>query len=172
MTEEVPELITRIQALTREEAMEAALALAEELDGGDEPQGEALRFVQAVKTAPLQHIEETEELARIILVAAAADGDLAPTVREILDAIGAKAFILGGLEIVALAALAVGALHVIISKGRKRQKKEITLKFGPNGEVTEMVIHEEVDYGISANLGGIVAAAAGRPPLPGDKRTT
>jgi len=167
MAEETPELITRIQALTREEAMEAALALAQELDTGEEPQGEARDFVQAVETAPLQHIEETEELARVLLVAAAADEDLEKTVREILDAIGAKAFILGGLEIVALAALAVAALHIVISKGRSHENKELTLKFGPKGEVTEMVVRKEVAYGISANLGGIVAGAAGSPP-PGD----
>jgi hypothetical protein len=165
MAEERPGLITRIQALTREEAMEAALALAQELETGEEPQGEARRFVQAVNTAPLQHVEEIEELARIILVAAAADEDLAPTVREILDAIGTKAFILGGLEIVALASLAVAALHIIISKGRTRENKELTLEFDQNGNVKKMVIHGTTDYGIRADLKGIVAQAAGAPPL-------
>lgn len=164
MVEETPELISRIQALTREEAMEAALSLAQELETGEEPQGEARRFVQAVKTAPLQHIEQTEELARIILMAAAADEDLAPTVREILDAIGSKAFILGGLEIVALASLAVAALHILISKGRTRENKEVTLQFDQNGNVTKMVIHGTTDYGISADLKGIMAEAAGTQP--------
>jgi hypothetical protein len=167
MAEETPELITRIQALTREEAMEAALALAQELEASEEPHGEAGRFVQAVKTAPLQHIEETEELARVLLVAAAADEDFAPTVREILDAIGTRAFILGGLEIVALAGLGVAALHILLSKGRTHENEELTLKFGPNGEVTEMVVRGEVGYGISADLGGVVAGAAGGPPLGG-----
>jgi len=41
------------------------------------------------------------------------------------------------------------------------------LKFGPNGEVREMVAREEVAYGISADLGGIVASAAGIPPPGG-----
>lgn len=167
MTEDIPDLITRIQALTREEAMEAALTLAKELDTGEEPHGEASRFVQAVKTAPLQHIEETEELARIILVAAAADEDLAPTVRETLDAIGTKAFIFGGLEIVALAALAVAALHVVISKGRSREKTELKLEFNEEGKVTKMVVRKDVGYDISADLGGIVAGAAGSPPPAG-----
>jgi len=167
MADETSELITRIQALTREEAMEAALALAEEVDTGEKPQGEGGRFVAAVEAAPLQHIEETEELARILLVAAAADEDLAATVREILDAVGNKAFILGGLEIVALAALAVAGLHVVISKGRSRKSKETTYEYGPNGEVTKMVVREEIRYDISANLGGIVAGAAGKPPHGG-----
>ena len=165
MTEEIPELITRIQAFTREEAMEAALSLAQELQTGDVPQGEALRFVQAVRAAPLQHVEATEELARIILIAAATDEDLAPTVAEILGAIGAKAFILGGLEIVALAGLAVVALHIIISKGRTRESKDLTLEFDPHGNVTKMVVHQTTNYDIPADLKGIVAQAAGAPPL-------
>ena len=165
MTEEIPDLITRVQALTREEAMEAALALAQELQTGEELQGEARRFVQAVKEAPLQHIEETEELARITLVAAVADEDLAPTVSEILDAIGTRAFILGGLEIVALAALAVAALHIIISKGRTRVDNALTLEFDHDGNVTKMVIRETTNYEISADLKGIVAQAAGATPL-------
>jgi hypothetical protein len=88
-------------------------------------------------------------------------------VREILDAVGRRAFILGGLEIVALAALAVAALHVVISKGRRDRNKELTVKFGPNGEVTEMVFSEKETFGISADLGGIVAGAVGGPPPGG-----
>jgi hypothetical protein len=161
MVDDTHDLILRIQALTREEVMEAALAFGDALDTGEELEGEAGRFVEAVEQAPLKHIEETEELARVLLLVAAGDEELAPTVRRILDGVGGKAFILGGLEIVALASLAVAALHIVISKGRTREKTTTTFKYGPDGKIIEGVVTKEQTFGISPNIGGIVTAVAG-----------
>lgn len=166
MTQDISTLVDRIEALTREEVMEAGLALSQELDAGDVSDAEGRRFVESVESAPLQHIVEAEELARVLLLAAAADPELAPTVEEILDSVGGKAFILGGLEIVALAALAVAALHIVVSKGRKSDVVETTLHFGPDGRVTDLTVKKDRRFGISANIGKILASAAGAPPPP------
>ena len=158
MAEDTKELVARIQALSREEAMEAALALGQELEG--EAGADTNGFVEAVEAAPLRHIEQTEELARVTLVVAAADPGLAVTVSEILDNVGAKAFILGGAEIIALAALGVAALRVVLSRGRESESRTTTLKYDEQGNVTEVVIEEQTSYGVSTDLGAVVAGAA------------
>lgn len=160
MSDDTQNLITRINALTREEAMEAALALGDELNTDEELQGEVRRFVEEVEQAPLQYIEETEELARILLVAAADDNELAPTVRKILDAVGEKAFIFGGLEIIALAELVVAGLQIVISKGQTRNTNTTTFKFNPDGTIAEMVVREEQQFGISPGIGHLLADIA------------
>lgn len=158
------DLVDRIQALTREEAMEAGLALGQLLDADEVAYDYGRQFVESVEEAPLQHIAEAEELARVLLLAAAADPELAPMVNEVLDAVGAKAFILGGVEIVALAALAVAALHIVVSKGKKSDSSEIAWQFGPDGSVTGLTMKKDTRFGISANIGKVVASAAGAPP--------
>lgn len=159
MSEGTDQLIARIESLSREEAMEAGLALGQELDPNQEADRAGQAFIDAVQAAPLKHIEQTEELARLVLVAAAADPRTADIVRDILDNVGSRAFILGGAEIVALAALAVAALHVVMSRGRQDESRTTTYKFDDQGRVTEMVVEETTTYGISADLGGVVAGA-------------
>lgn len=165
MAQDARELIVRIKALSREETMEAALALGAELDTGEEPQGEARRFVDEVEQAPLRHVEETEDLARVLLLAAAADDEYAPTVRRVLDAVGTKAFILGGLEIVALAALAVTALHIVVSKGRT-SRTTTRYECDDEGKPTAVVVEEE-KFGISGGAGAVLRPlVSGPPPAP------
>ena len=134
MAEDTKDLVGRIQGLTREETMEAALALGAELGGDAEPPSEARGFLDQVEQAPLRHIDEGEELARVLLIAAAGDEEYAPTVRRIWDEVGQKVFILGGLEIVALVGLAVTALHIVVSKGRTSQSKTTTYEFDSEGK--------------------------------------
>jgi hypothetical protein len=165
MADDITDLISRIRLLSREEAMEAGLALGEDLiESADQSApltAASASFVASVEASPLEHIEDVEELARVMLVAAAADPEFGPVVGEILDAVGRKAFLLGGSEIVALAAVAVSALHVVISKGRRAVSKTTTLRFGPDGGVTEFVIEDKVEFGISSSgVADIVESAA------------
>jgi hypothetical protein len=166
MAENAQELVARIRALTREETMEAALALGAELDTGEQPQGEARRFLDEVEQGPLRHVHETEELARVLLVTAAADDQYAATVRRILDNLGSKALTLGGLEIVALAALAVTALHIVVSKGRTSHSKTTTFEYGPDGKLAKAVVAEGDRFGISPAVGKVLGAVAGGAPPP------
>jgi hypothetical protein len=161
MSVDAGSLSDRILRLTREETMEAALALSDELAGDASAPDSAKAFLEEVRDAPLRNLEVTEELARLVLQIAAADSELEPTVREVLDSVGTKAFILGGLEIVALAALAVAALHIIISKGRTADTEIITVKLGPDGQVAEVITSRNQTFGVSTRLGDLVSAVAG-----------
>ena len=162
MTDETIELAHRILKLSREEALEAATALGRLLDAnGTEPPPGTVAFLNEVEDRPLAYTEEIEGLARVLLLEAAADPELSDDVEEILDATGRTAFIFGGAEIVALAGLAVIALHTILSKGRKREKRS-KYKLDESGRPIELVI-EEVEYGLSPGVGGIVASVQSPP---------
>jgi hypothetical protein len=163
MTDDPRQLARRILALSREDTLEAATALARLLsDDGVEPPPAAAGFLEGVKQQPLAHTEEVDGLSRVLLLEAAADPELADDVEEILDATGRTAFIFGGAEIVALAGLAVIALQTVLSRGRKREQRKTEYEVDETGRPIKLVVHEEVEYGLSAGVGGIVSSV--QPP--------
>lgn len=142
-------LTEQILSLSREQLIEAALALQDHL--GIDETAPATEAIAQWRGAPLSHIDDIENLIRAFLLVAANDPATAPTVEEIVSALGRKAFIFGGAEILAAAAIAVVGMQVYLSKGRTSEnvKVEITRE----GEKETMTINREVKYGLS----GVVA---------------
>jgi hypothetical protein len=152
-------LANSIEALPRDQALEAARFLAEAMDVTS---GESdTKAVEPLTTQPFQNIEEIDQLARLLLLAAASDPELEEKVRQAIDGAGHKQFIFGGLEIVALAVLAITALHVVITKGKKSESEKIKIEEKPDG-TTVTTIDRKVTYGISAKLAGVLNSYFGK----------
>lgn len=140
------QLSESILELNREQVMEATRALRKPLESavasGGEPTGESeagagdaetmiATWLDDVNSSPESHIAEVEELARVILLWAAAQPQLSADVTEAVEGVGQRAFIFGGLEIVALAALGVYVFNSIQSHGIATTEEETEIK--PDG---------------------------------------
>jgi hypothetical protein len=152
-------LANSIEELPRDQALEAARFLAEAMDVT--PGGSDTKAVEPLTVQPFQNIEEIDQLARLLLLAAASDPELEGKVRQAIDGAGHKQFIFGGLEIVALAVLAITALHVVITKGKKSESEKIKIEEKPDG-TTVTTIDRKVTYGISAKLAGVLNSYFGK----------
>jgi len=95
------------------------------------PEIGAERKLKIISDQPYQHLEEIEQMARLLLMEAATTGGYQGYVRSAVEGAGKKQVILGGMEIVALAAISLGALHVILSKGKTSER---TMKKNPRGK--------------------------------------
>jgi hypothetical protein len=116
----------RIKALPSDEAMEAALTLQDafglEVDAEDSD-----AYVAEVAETPDAYVSEVEDLARLVLLAGAVDPELRPTVEEALDAVGQRNFILGGADIVALAALGAFVFTSVQSGGKASEEEKLKI---------------------------------------------
>src|SRR6201989_3029633 len=108
------ELNEKILALNRAQVIEAATTFSNIITEG-EPDTASATVATTVQADPTAHIEEVEALFRIILLNAADNPEYAPIVADVIDGAGQKQFILGGLEIVALAVVGVAALKIILN---------------------------------------------------------
>lgn len=148
------DLIQLIDQLSREEALEAANFLGDvitlEVGTGDVEAG----ALKPLTDQPYQSIEAIEQLARLLLITAATIPEYEDDVRKAIEGAGRKQFILSGTEIVALSIVALGALHVLISKGKTGVKRGI--KISGEGDRATVEIQEEVHYGISSQLATIL----------------
>jgi hypothetical protein len=152
------DLTERIGVLTREEVLEAALAVGADVET-EEPEPEEQRFLASVEAEPFAAIAEVEELARLSLLLAAGDPELRPIVEEAVDAVGKKAFIFGGAEILIAGTLTLGLLHMLMSRGRlSEEQTEVT--YDEHGR--PIVRHRKVVYGVSSGITGVLKALAGK----------
>jgi len=78
------DLNTAIGALSREQAIEAASFLASDLGVTAATNQQTAALLHDWTQNPYQHLNEAEELARLLLSVAAADPDHAPSVRSAL----------------------------------------------------------------------------------------
>lgn len=154
-------LIEAISDLTREQALEAAGFLGEQFaaeSNSETPDAQdALAAVEPLTAQPFRNIEELEQLARLALTSAALTPGYEDAVREAIQGAGAKQFILGGPEIVALATLALGALQTIVSKGKVHEEETITFTQDDDGRPV-VEIRRQVKYGISRKLVEVLKA--------------
>jgi len=148
------ELIQQIQQLSREQALEAAGFVADAITEESKPEIDAEDELKRITDQPYQHLEEIEQMARLLLMEAATIEDYQGYVQSAVEGAGKKQVILGGMEIVALAVISLGALHVILSKGRISEGK--TTKIRDENGKTVIEIKEEVKYGISGTLASIL----------------
>jgi hypothetical protein len=148
------DLVEQIQKLTREEALEAAGYVADRITDECEPDIAAEDQLTAITDQPYAHLEDIEQMARLLLMEAATTDEYQDYVRSAVEGAGKKQIILGGMEIVALAVVALGALHVILSKGKTYEAK--TMKMSEENGKTVVEIKEEVKFGISGTVASIL----------------
>jgi hypothetical protein len=115
-------IFDRIKGLSRENAIEAALTLHDAFGAEDDSDAP---YVLDVRDSPDSHADEADDLARLVLLVGAADPELRPTVEEALDAVGQKAFIFGGSEIVALAVLGTYVITLVQSRGKASEEESV-----------------------------------------------
>lgn len=154
------ELIERIQKVDRDEAIEAARFFTRGLTKSEGKQALADDRVESLKEAPFSHVEAIEALARAVLIAGAQDPKSANDVAISLDGAARKQFVLGGSEIVALAALSVVALKIIVD--RNKIKKTTKVEY-VGGKMTVSYEETPVTTSIGGVLGQILRAYFGTP---------
>lgn len=152
------DLMKNIDSLSREQAIEAASFVASSIGADNTTHTDAAALLVEWSDRPYQHLSEAEELARLLLSVSAATPDLEPIVREAIAGAGRKQVVLAGGEIVALAALALGALQAILSKGRTSEQVSETIEKGPDGKET-VVRTRNTTWGISSTLGELLKRA-------------
>ncbi len=159
MTDE--EIIQRIVSLTREEAMEAALALDDRL--AEPPVGEpgfeeeAQTFVDELEAQPFAGLQDVEELARVALAVASLDALYRPGVEDILGRVGNKAFIFGGAEIVAAGIVALRIVQTVLAKG-KRTEEETTEVSLDDRDQPRIVHRRKTVYATTPKVGQLLSA--------------
>jgi ferric-dicitrate binding protein FerR (iron transport regulator) len=157
------ELVRRIEALPRELVFEAAYGMSRRIAaGGDLDAGQRAQLGDFL-AAPERHLGDIEQVGRLVLLGAAATPAYQPAVEKALDNAGRRNLVLGGAEIVALAALGVYALQVLLSKGRTIDTT-VTTTTKANGDVVMSYkeVHWGIPHGIQAALGAVMPAV--KPP--------
>jgi hypothetical protein len=145
-------LIARIEALPPEQLVEAAQLLSMAMVDESTDETAARAATAAIAAAPYAHVREVEELARLVLRAAAEDPQYAPLVQKALEGAGRKQVILGGAEIVALATIGLLALQTIISKGKTRERQEEIVETDPKTGKSVLRVKKDVQYGLGASI--------------------
>jgi hypothetical protein len=156
------DLINKINGLTREQAMEAAEFISQSLVG-DEPVDQNLPAVQKIAAEPYRHLPDVECLSRLILIGAASTEKGAEEVERAISGTGKKQVILGGVEIVALAALGVVALRIIVTRGRGRSEQTFEI-LDKAGKPSVKIKNIEEPISITEDLATIVKGALGGGP--------
>jgi hypothetical protein len=146
-------LVERIEKLNREEAIEAAQFLSRSLTGGQGAGAAENSAVAPIKAQPFKYLEEVEQLARVILLAAAANPEYEKEVEKALAGSGHKQIVLGGMEIIALAGIGLAALHVVITRGKSKEQVDTEIV---NADGTKVKISKTTSYGISSRLGDVL----------------
>jgi hypothetical protein len=153
------DLTKSIEKLSREEALEAAQNLALEVTQHASPSERKDELPKPFIDKPNENIEEIEQLARLILLTAAADPEKVEAVTSVIEGPGRKELILEGTEIVVLGTLGLFALS-LLAKGKSSEGRTIKIKEG-DGKTT-FVIENQVSYGISRTLGELLKSYFGR----------
>ncbi|MBD0692562.1 hypothetical protein [Streptomyces sp. CBMA123] len=161
MTPDATNLATRISGLSREEAFEAVLAL-DDLLPADTPQDEPARELLAqVEQSPYGLLADVDDLARIMLSAAALTPECRPAAEEALDSVGRKAFVFGVTEIIAVGALVIAGLALVLSKGKAEERTKLELD-----EDGKLRYESEVVYASGSGLVRALAKLLGRAQQP------
>jgi hypothetical protein len=147
-------LEAKIAELSREEALEAARYLSQSLGATTDKAETEKKALQSLTAQPYANVADIEQLARLLLLSAAATPEYEGAVQKAIKGAGEKQFILGGAEIVALASLALYALHLVITKGKTLDEQVVRIT-EEKGE-SRIEIRKTVRYGISARVSDIL----------------
>jgi hypothetical protein len=150
-----PNLMSEIDALSREHVIEAAGFVATSLGVTSSTSQDVAALLADWRDHPYKHLEQAEELARLVLSVGATDPELQPVVADALEGAGRKQVVFAGAEIVALAALALGALQVCLSRGKTFEEIAETNEVGPDGR-KRTTTTRTTKWGISSSLGSLL----------------
>lgn len=153
------ESIGRINKLGREQLIEAAGFVCRSLVG-DEVVDETAPALQAIAEQPYRHLPDVESMSRLILISVASTPEGEKEVRDAIAGVGRRQFVLGGTEIVALAALGVVALKIIVTRGRGKINRTITY-FDDHGKAYAKVEEVEEPVSITSELSTILRSYFG-----------
>lgn len=157
-----PDLLKRIETAGRDEILEAGRYFADKLAGDSPDLTIARELAQGIARNPFAQVPALEELSRAMLMAGAQDDELAGDVEDALDGAARKHFVLGGLEIVALAALAVIATRVIVTKGIGETTRKESIVIRPDGGIERTVDETTKAITISEDLAAMFRGMAGK----------
>jgi len=145
------DLTKLIEKLSRDEVLEVAqnltLRITQNASKAEREEELPKPFIDRVN----ENAKETEELARLILLTAAANSERAEDVGWAIAAAGRKELTDGGAEIVVLATLGAFALNLLVTKGDSSDRHAIRIE--EEGGRTTFVIANQISYGISRSLG-------------------
>jgi Na+-transporting NADH:ubiquinone oxidoreductase subunit NqrA len=158
------DLLKRINGASRDEVLEAARYFADHVAGGSADLKTAKALAQGLAKNPFAQVPALEELSRALLVAGANNPPLSAAVEDALDGAARKHFVLGGLEIVALACLAVTALRVVVAKGVGEEKHKESITIRPDGTVVVVVDKSKKAITITEDLAAIFRGLVGTKP--------
>lgn len=145
-----------LDTLARERVLEAAGYLAESVSVGDLPEDYS-DVLRQFADEPYGHLAEIEEVARLVLAVALTGDDTRDAALTAIGGTGRKQVIIGGAEIVTLAAIALAALHTMLTKGKASTRTKIRIE--ADGDRTTVTIDEQVTYGMSPRVGGLIRQA-------------
>jgi hypothetical protein len=160
----IDEIRKAINELSREQVIEAAGFVSKDV-AGIEPIEEILPSLRTITDQPYQSLPDVESLARLVLICAASSPEGKLAVQDAIAGTGRRQFILGGAEIVALAAIAVVALRIIVTRGRGRTKRSIEL-FDKEGRLYAKVEEIQEPVSITSELAEILKGTLGLPNAP------
>lgn len=110
-------IIQQVQNISSSTAIEAAKIVASSI--AEEPLMNEIEFEKEFGD-PLSHINEMDQFARLILINAAEKPEYEYLVQQAIANSGRKQLVLGGMEIIALAAIGLAALRIIVNPVTKR----------------------------------------------------
>jgi hypothetical protein len=143
----------KIESLTREQALEAA-SLLNHLIVEDNASSFSSENLNKLLENPYQNVAKIEELCKVILICAYYTPEYKEDTELILDSVGKKNFILGGTEIVAISTIAVAALHIILTRGKKSHEETMVVDT-ENGKVQSKTVKTEY-YSFSDQIGSVI----------------
>ena len=153
------DLTNSIEELPREEALKAAQNLALKITQNATPSEREEELPKPFIDKLNENIQEIEQLARLVLLTAAADPEKAGAVRSTIEDARKKGSILEGTEIVVLATLGLFALNLL---AREKSSERRTIKIKEDDSKTSVVIGDQVSYEISPSLGQLLKSYFGR----------
>src|SRR5262245_16404166 len=106
-------VIEKIEALSRDDVFESALAISAVIAGRSDDRSTAGVPQLELSEDPYKNILEMERLARLVLIYAALSEAYSDLVGKIIEASGKKNFILSGNDILTLAGMGVVALAIL-----------------------------------------------------------
>lgn len=153
------ELVTSINELSREQALEAARYLSASLGVSTDNVARERAALEPLTQQPYANAADIEALARLLLLTAAAEPDYQIAVQKAVDGAGVKQFILGGAEIVIISSLALCALQTVIAKGKTQTDEVMTIT--EEGGKRTVEVRKTVKYGVGKQLADVLGGYFG-----------
>ena len=145
------DLTELIEKLPRAEALEAAQNLTLRVTQNASKDEREEELPKPFIDKPNENVQEIEELARLILLTAAANSESAEAVGCAIQAAGSTESTDGGAEMIVLATLGAFALNLLVTKEVSSDRPTIKIE-EEDGRAT-FVIENQISYGISRSLG-------------------